>query len=112
VIGESTADGGLREYALIPEYAENPEIPVAPSSAYPEEESSNNASPEEAEYVLSAEKPTSDEAAGPSNTVEEQTPRTIAAVPSEDSEEDVVPMARTVPQRRLKRKRALSPESD
>jgi hypothetical protein len=112
VIGESTADGGLHEYALVPEYAENPEIPVAPSSVYPEEESSNNASPGEAEYVLSAEKPTSDEASGPSNTVEEQTPRTIAAVPPEDSEEDVVPMARTVPQRRLKRKRALSPESD
>ena len=112
MIGESTPDGGLREYVLRPEYAENPEIPVAPSCAYPEEESSNNASPEETEYVLSAEKPTFDEAVWPSNTVEEQTPRILAAVPPEDSEEEVVPMARTVAQRRLKRKRALSPESD
>lgn len=105
-------DGSLREYALIPEFAENPVIPEAPTSVEPEEESSNtNASPEPG-YVLSAESRPQDEAAGPLNTADE-TPRVLLApAPVKGLDEIVVPEAEKLPPRRLKRKRSVSPESE
>lgn len=113
VLGESTAAGGLIEYTLVPEYAENPVIPPLPIAAYPMEENSSveDVSPE-ADYVWTVGEGESlegeEEAIEPLNTAD-QTPRSIAPVPDDD---EIVPQARKPAARRLKRKRVLSSSSE
>lgn len=117
MIAESLADGGLHESSLVPEYTEDPDVPPPPTCAYPIEEfSDEKASSNDAEYIWSIETRPAGEGeslegraeAAPLN-ISEKTPRSVRQKGSEDDEDDIVPQAQKVQERRLKRKRELSP---